>query len=98
MQPSRNKQDTTSVAANYAFDNADGYAKGRYRELSALHDAQTIQHLKRTGIERGWSCLEVGGGGGSIASRLCQRVGNQGRVLAIDIEPCFLRTLSFNNL
>jgi len=42
--------------------------------------------------------LRSGVGGGSIASWLCQRVGNHGRVLATDIEPCFLRTLSFNNL
>jgi len=65
MQPSLAKQDTTSLPADYAFDNADEYAKGRYHELSVLYDAQTIRHLERTGIERGWRCLEVGGGGGS---------------------------------
>ena len=98
MQPSLNKQDTTPVSANYAFDNGDEYAKGRYRELSALYDTQTIRHLERTGIQKGWSCLEVGGGGGSIASWLCERVGDQGRVVATDIEPRFLRHLSFSNL
>src|SRR5262249_1431069 len=50
------------------------------------------------GIEKGWHCLEVGGGGGSIASWMCERVGGKGRVLATDIEPRFLRTLCFNNL
>jgi ubiquinone/menaquinone biosynthesis C-methylase UbiE len=98
MQTLRDKQDTKSFTSDYVFDTADEYAKGRYRELSALYDAQTIRHLDRTGIDSGWHCLEVGGGGGSIASWMCQRVGNEGRVLATDIEPRFLRTLCFNNL
>ena len=98
MQPLLNKQDTSSVTANYAFDNTDEYAKGRYRELSALYDAQTIRHLERTSIEKGWHCLEIGGGGGSITSWMCERVGNEGRVLATDIQPRFLRTLPFDNL
>jgi SAM-dependent methyltransferase len=98
MQPSLDKQNRKSPAANYAFDNADEYASGRYRELSVLYDAQTIRHLEQTGIERGWRCLEVGGGGGSIASWLCERVGHDGHVLATDLEPCFLRSLSFDNL
>jgi ubiquinone/menaquinone biosynthesis C-methylase UbiE len=97
MQSPLDKQDT-SVASKHAFDNVNVLAEARYRELSALYDAQTIRHLERTGIVRGWHCLEVGGGGGSIASWLCERVENQGRVLATDIEPAFLQTLSFNNL
>ena len=98
MQTSLNEQDGPLLTSNYAFANADEHAKGRYRELSALYDDQTIRHLERRGIEKGWSCLEVGGGGGSIASWLCERVGDHGRVLATDIEPCFLRTLDFDNL
>jgi ubiquinone/menaquinone biosynthesis C-methylase UbiE len=98
MQSPSDKQVTKSFTPDYVFDNADEYAEGRYCELSTLYDAQTIRHLERTGIETGWRCLEVGGGGGSIASWMCERVGNEGRVLATDIEPRFLRLLSFNNL
>lgn len=98
MQRSRDKQVTKSFTADYVFDNAHEYAEERYCELSALYDAQTIRHLGRSGIETGWHCLEVGGGGGSIASWMCERVGNEGRVLATDIEPRFLRLLSFDNL
>ena len=98
MQTSRDKQNTKSFTAEYVFDNADEYASDRYRELSTLYDAQTIQHLERTGVESGWHCLEVGGGGGSIATWMCERVGNEGRVLATDLGPRFLRTLSFHNL
>ena len=98
MQPSVDNKDTTSETSNYVFDNVNEFADGRYQELSALYDAQTIRHLERTGIEKGWQCLEVGAGGGSIASWMCERVGEEGHVLATDIEPCFLQSLAFNNL
>lgn len=98
MQPSVDKENRTSITGDYAFDNVNDFAKGRYRDLSDLYDVQTIRHLAKTGIEKGWDCLEVGGGGGSIASWMCERVGGKGRVLATDIEPRFLRTLCFNNL
>lgn len=98
MQTSVGKQDETLLTGNYVFDNADERAKTRYRDLSALYDAQTIRHLERRGIKTGWSCLDVGGGGGSIASWLCERVGDKGRVLATDIEPRFLQALPFGNL
>ena len=80
------------------FDNSGELAETRYRELSALYDEQTIRHVENRGIDQGWSCLEVGAGGGSIASWLCTRVGPTGRVLATDINPQFLYTLCFPNL
>ena len=98
MQTPLDKRDMNLLATDYVFDNAGEHAQGRYRDLSALYDAQTIRHLERTGIEKGWSCLEIGGGGGSIAAWICTRVGDHGHVLATDIEPRFLRTLSFSNL
>jgi ubiquinone/menaquinone biosynthesis C-methylase UbiE len=98
MQTSLGKQNERLVTGNYVFDNAEEYARTRYHDLSTLYDSQTIWHLERRGIERGWSCLEVGGGGGSIASWLCERVGDQGRVLATDVEPRFLQALPYENL
>jgi SAM-dependent methyltransferase len=87
---------TTTSA--YVFDNRTELAATRYRDLSALYDAQTIRHLEQRGLDEGWSCLEIGGGGGSIASWLCHRVGLTGHVLATDIEPRFLEMLSLPNL
>ena len=46
----------------------------------------------------GWRCLEVGGGGGSIARWLCQQVGAQGQVVATDIDTRFLDELDLPNL
>ena len=99
MQTVLDKQIQISPSAAYVFGNADERAKARYyRELSALYDAQTVRHLEQRGVDQGWSCLEVGGGGGSITSWLCERVGNTGRVLATDIDPYLLDTLSCPNL
>src|SRR5215472_16770728 len=88
----------TIEASKYVFDNAGGNAQVRYRGLSDLYDANTIRHIEGRGVERGWSCLEVGGGGGSIASWLCARVGVTGRVLATDLDSTFLQSLSYKNL
>ena len=98
MQATPRNEIGREPSVEYVFDNRKESGEKRYRELSALYDAQTIRHIEHRGIEDGWSCLEVGGGGGSIASWLCMRVGPTGRVLATDIEPCFLKTLAFSNL
>ncbi len=85
-------------AAEYVFDNVSKNAGAQYRELSRVYDKNTIRHIEQRGIDKGWSCLEVGGGGGSIASWLCARVGVRGRVLATDLDPRFLQELSYENL
>jgi hypothetical protein len=38
----------------YAFDNRNDPAEERYRDLSALYDAQTVRHIEQRGIEEGW--------------------------------------------
>jgi ubiquinone/menaquinone biosynthesis C-methylase UbiE len=98
MQVAPGNEKGSKPAIEYVFDNRNESAEKRYLELSVLYDAQTLRHIEQRGIEEGWSCLEVGGGGGSIASWLCKRVGPTGRVLATDLEPRFLETLAFPNL
>jgi hypothetical protein len=48
--------------------------------------------------EEGWNCLEVAGGGGSIAEWLCRQVGGSGHVVATDLEPRFLEAINLSNL
>jgi SAM-dependent methyltransferase len=84
--------------AEYLLDNATREAPIRFAALSAMFDPGTIRHLQECGVGRGWHCLEVGGGGGSIASWLADCVGPTGRVLATDIDPRFLEPLRFPNL
>lgn len=71
----------------YILDNAAPQAPTRLQALADLFDAETTAHLEGTGIAAGWHCLEIGGGGGSIANWLAARVGSAGHVLATDIDP-----------
>src|SRR5215469_3396865 len=88
----------TAGTPEYVLDNVGRSAEAQSRELSRQYDENTIRHIEQRGIDRAWSCLEIGGGGGSIASWLCARVGITGRVLATDLEPRFLQALSYENL
>lgn len=82
----------------YLLDNAGVEAPARFAALSAMFDPGTIRHLEDRGIGPGWRCLEVGGGGGSIANWLAARVGPEGRVLVTDINSRFLDSLKRSNL
>lgn len=67
-----------------------GNASTRFAALAALFDPTTERHLRDRGVGPGWRCLEVGGGGGSIARWLRERVGPEGRVMVTDIDTRFL--------
>jgi SAM-dependent methyltransferase len=82
----------------YILDNAWQQARRRLALLEAELDPGTTRHLQALGVAEGWRCLEVGGGGGSIADWLCRRVGPSGRVLATDIDTRFLEALDRPNL
>jgi len=76
---------------NYIFDNAAVTPSSqRFNSLESLYDERSAHYLERTGLGEGWRCLEVGGGGGSIANWLAARVGDTGSVVVTDIDPRFL--------
>lgn len=77
----------------YLLDNAAPQAPARFRALAELYDGGTIRHLEGCGVASGWRCLEVGGGGGSIARWLADRVSPGGRVLATDVDTRHLNAL-----
>lgn len=88
----------TTIEASYTFENSGTQAATRFSALADIFDPGTIRHLTEIGVGNGWHCLEVGAGGGSIATWLCDQVGSDGRVLATDIDPRFLQALSRSNL
>jgi SAM-dependent methyltransferase len=94
----RPRRDAVSVRPRYLLDNAGKEAADRFAALSALFDPTTTRHLEHCGVGPGWRCLEVGAGGGSIASWLADRVGLTGAVMATDIEPRFLTSRARPNL
>jgi SAM-dependent methyltransferase len=87
-----------SANSAYILDNAGRETSARFAALAAMYDPGTIRHLEECGVSSGWNCLEVGGGGGSIAAWLAARVGSAGRVLVTDIDPRFLESLQIPNL
>lgn len=82
----------------YTFENSATQAATRFSALADIFDPGTIRHLTEIGVGNGWHCLEVGAGGGSIVTWLCNRVGDNGQVLATDIDTRFLDGLKRSNL
>lgn len=91
-------QAVNSIFRGYVFDNAATSTGARFSALSEIFDRGTIRHLGERGIQEGWHCLEVGGGGGSIATWLSERVGPTGHVLVTDIDTRFLEALNLPNM
>ena len=82
----------------YVFDNAAPIAGARLAALAAVHDPASFSHLAARGVTRGWHCLEIGGGLGTITRWLSERVGPEGRVLTTDIDTRFLDGLQLANV
>jgi ubiquinone/menaquinone biosynthesis C-methylase UbiE len=73
--------------ASYIFDSAAEAETSSFRYLDALYNTRTFCFLEATGIRSGWHCLEIGGGSGSVAAWMAERVGSSGSVLVTDIDP-----------
>ncbi len=43
--------------------------------------------LERLGVGPGWSCVDVGAGGGDVSVALAEVVGSTGRIFAVDNDP-----------
>jgi SAM-dependent methyltransferase len=80
--------------SSYLLDNAAPEACARLNALAELYDPGTIRHLDACGVSVGWRCLEIGGGGGSIARWLADRVGSEGRVVVTDLDTRHLEALA----
>ncbi len=86
------------VYSDYMLANKGKEAPIRFAALAAIYDPQTIRHLETLGVACGWRCLEVGGGGGTIAKWLADRVGATGHVLVTDVDTRFLESLRGSTL
>ncbi len=81
---------SAAVPGDYTFDNSGIETADRLSALARLFDPGTARHLTELGVGPGWHCLEVGGGTGTVADWLCERVGASGRVVVTDIDTRFL--------
>jgi SAM-dependent methyltransferase len=72
--------------SGYLLANAATAAAERFAAFVELFDPSTFSHMEKLGIAPGWRCWEVGAGGTSVVHWLAERVGDQGHVLATDID------------
>ncbi len=79
--------------STYLLDHAWAGERERLEGLSAVFDPGTVRVLEEVGVASGWRCLEVGGGAGSVAQWLSDRVGPAGRVVVTDLDTGFLESL-----
>lgn len=82
----------------YIFPNAAPQAAERLRALAEVFDPGTVRHLEARGVGSGWSCLEVGGGLGTMTRWLASRVGLHGQVLTTDIDTRHLEAIQLPNV
>src|SRR6516165_8027107 len=57
-----------------------------------------LSRRRRGLVQPGWRCLEVGAGRGSMAVWLAEQVGDNGHVVATDIDLTYLKRLNVPNL
>ena len=79
---------------DYLLANAWHRSRERLVLQEQFADPATQRRITALGPMCGWHCLEAGAGAGSIAQWLCNRVGRDGHVLAIDLDTRFLSHLS----
>ena len=72
------------MTERYWFDNSLSDEGTRLRLLEKIADPRSISLLNGLGVSPGWTCAELGAGGGSMAAWLADRVGDAGSVLAVD--------------
>lgn len=80
--------------SGYLLNNAAVQTGGRFDSLALTYDEASRQALAATGVRSGWRCWEVGGGGGTIAAWLAERVGPEGSVLVTDIDPHWMQDIA----
>lgn len=77
--------------ADYVFHSVEEELElERLRAIEHVFDPASRRRLLATGLNAGWSCLEVGPGAGSILHWMDDVVGPTGRVVAVDLSTKFL--------
>lgn len=81
--------------SKYIYDTTLEDEHTRLHALESVLDPGSIRVLETIGVEKTWRCLEVGGGGGSIAYWLAQHAAH---VVATDLDTRFLERVPATNL
>lgn len=89
---------TDAEAPRYGLSSDWEHERRRLGLLEQVWDPMTTRRLVALGVGPGARCLEIGGGGGSIAAWLCDRVGPSGSVVATDLDTRWLDAVGRPNL
>ncbi len=86
------------MPSGYSFDASWEGERARLGRIESWLDPHSIRIFEEHGVQRGWRCLDVGAGGGSLTQWLCDRVGPRGSVVAVDADTRFVEKLGAPNL
>jgi SAM-dependent methyltransferase len=86
------------LSVAYQFDHQWEKERLRLAALERAFDPCSQRSILAIDAQRGWRCLEVGGGGGSMAEWLCRVIAPDGVVVATDLETGFLEAIGAPNL
>ncbi len=89
---------TVSEAPDYAFPHSAADESRRLQLLEQRLDPLTKRRIERLGVGNGASCLEIGGGRGSITRWLSEVVGPAGHVIATDLQIGLLTEIDAPNV
>ena len=92
------KNEPRLVMAEYVWQHNLKGERDRLQLMSDLLDPSSEFHLSRIGVAKGWHCLEIGAGNGSLSQWLAQRVGSEGHVIASDIHTDLMEGIAGGNL
>ncbi|HZA10173.1 class I SAM-dependent methyltransferase [Mycobacterium sp.] len=79
------------MARGYVYDQGFAQERERLRGIESLWDPGSQALIDELGIAPGWTCLEVGAGGGSLVEWMSQRGAT---VMAVDIDTRFIEPLA----
>ena len=94
--PERPEPRTESVDYRLAAAGREAEEDARLDLLEQIYDPTS--QARRTLVQPGWRCLEVGAGRGSMAVWLATQVGPTGHVVATDLDTQYLSRLELPNL
>jgi ubiquinone/menaquinone biosynthesis C-methylase UbiE len=70
----------------------------RLQAIEQVFDPASQKRLQSTGIAENWRCLEVGAGAGSMTRWLAAAVGENGKVVAVDLDTRFVANINQLNV
>ncbi len=70
----------------------------RLQAIEQVFDPASRRRIQATGITVDWQCLEVGAGAGSVTRWMAAVVGENGKVVAVDLDTRFVANIQLPNV